>query len=98
MINAEDDLVADREEVPRLAITVVDDRIKQNDRTECWAASIYFIYCTLHAEVFNPELHRSCTGWAVAKDRWRYDVEAECLTHLKSRNLTPGQRAIRKVP
>jgi hypothetical protein len=98
MIHAEDYLVADREEVSRLAVTVVDDRIKKNDRTECNATSIYRINCTLHAEVFNPELHRPCTSWAVAKDRWRNDVEAERLTHLKGRNLTPGQRPIREVP
>jgi len=45
MIHAEDYLVADREEVSRLAVTVVDDRIKKNDRTECNATSIYRINC-----------------------------------------------------
>jgi hypothetical protein len=89
---------ADREEVPRLAVTVVHDRVKECDRAERRICGVHRRNRNLNAKVLNPELDGALASRPVAKDRWRDNVQAERLTHLKGGNLASSKRPFWEVP
>jgi hypothetical protein len=98
VVNAEVAFCADREEVPRLAVTVIHDRVKECDRTERCICGVYRRNRNLHAKVINPELNGTLASWPIAQNGWRDNAQAERFAHLKSGNLAPSKRPFGEVP
>ena len=89
---------SEREQVARLSVAVVHDRIEEGNRSERFVGGVDEVDRPLHPLVFNPELGAAKIGRAITQDCWRNNGEPKRFREEIGGNLASRKCAGREVP